>query len=246
MSDLIDGHYQRMADRYDSYLPYSGDLVKNLAQTIVEMLELTPEDRFVDLGGGTGVYTKAVADLVSFRHRPLVVDPVRAMLDAASPDLDAERVCAGAVEFSERPGTYDKVLMKNVVHHITQRRRLFTALHERLAPGGALLLVHIPPDIDYPLFEAALKRSRTWHADPDELVSHLDAAGFAVARDRYEHHHRIPKDVYFQMVRDQYITLLSSFGPEELADGLAEMADRYRDDDVLEFTDPFDCIVGRR
>lgn len=246
MSNLVDGHYQRMAERYDSYLSYSGDFVKDLAETIVEMLKIQPEDRFADVGGGTGLYTKAILDLVPLKNRPLVVDPIGPMLEAAPDDLDAELVQAGAVEFVEQPGTYDKILMKETVHHIQDRARLCAGFYERLAPGGAVLLVHIPPKIDYPLFDAALERSLTWHANPDDLVALLEGAGFAVSRDRYEHHHSIGKDVYFQMVEHQYMTLLSSFTSDEIAAGLEEMAERYRDTDRLEFTDRFDCILGHK
>lgn len=57
-----------------------------------------------------------------------------------------------------------------------------------------LLLVHVPPWVQYPLFDKALDRCLNWHADPDELVARLDETGFAVERDAVEYQHEIPKE----------------------------------------------------
>ncbi len=244
--DVVHRHYQHVADTYDSYLSYEGDFVRSLAAAMVKKLDLRPDDDLVDLGGGTGLYTAAILDQVPLERVPLLVDPVAEMLDRAPDDLTAERIHADALGFAGRPGTYDKVLMKESVHHIGDRNLLFERLHERLSPGGALLLVHVPPSIDYPLFDAALARARRWHADPDELVTLLHGAGFHVERDVFEYWHSIPKTQYLAMVEDRYMSVLSTFDDTELQAGLAELGERYADVDTLEFTDRFDLIVGNK
>lgn len=242
--DVVHRHYQHVADTYDNYLSYEGDFVRSLAAAMVKKLDLRPGDRFVDLGGGTGLYTAAILDQVPLERPPLLVDPVAEMLDRAPDDLAAERVHADALAFATRPETYDKVLMKESVHHIDDRTLLFERLRDCLTPGGALLLVHVPPDIDYPLFDAALDRARTWHADPDELVTLLHRVGLRVERDAFEYRHSIPKTQYFAMVENRYMSVLSTFDDSEMRAGLAEMGERYADVDTLEFTDRFDLIAG--
>lgn len=242
--DVVHRHYQQVADTYDHHLSYEGDFVRALAAAMIKKLDLRPDDRFVDLGGGTGLYTRAILDQVPLEQPPLLVDPVAEMLERAPVDLPAERLHADALEFAARPGTYDKVLMKESVHHIDDRALLFDRLHERMTPGGALLLVHVPPRIDYPLFDAALERARRWHADPDELVALLGRSGFRVDRDVFEYRHAIPREQYLAMVEDRYMSVLSTFDDEELAAGLAEMGARHADSDTLEFTDRFDLITG--
>lgn len=242
--DVVHRHYQHVADTYDNYLSYEGDFVRSLAAAMVKKLDLRPDDRFVDLGGGTGLYTVAILDQVPLEQPPLLVDPVAEMLDRAPDDLPAQRIHADALAFAARPETYDKVLMKESVHHIDDRARLFECLRERLAPGGALLLVHVPPRIDYPLFDAALERARTWHADPGELISLLGRASFTVERDAFEYRHAIPKTQYFAMVEDRYMSVLSTFDDDAVQAGLGEMHERYAEVDILEFTDRFDLIAG--
>lgn len=243
---VIDKHYRRLAENYDKYLHYSHDFVRTLTRKMVTMLDLRPEDRFVDLGGGTGIYTVDIIAQVPSEHRVTLVDPFPEMLDKVPEEAPIDRVAMDGLRFAEHPATYDKVLIKEAVHHINDRPRLFAALFERLAPGGALLLVHVPPDIDYPLFEAALERSLEWHADPDELEQQLMLAGFDVRREGLDYRHEMPKEHYFDMVRTSYMSLLTSFSDEEREAGLCEMERKYADTDTLRFNDHFDYILGQK
>lgn len=245
-TDVIQGHYRRLAQSYDDLLSYSGDFVRRVSAKIVDKLRLHPDDVFADLGGGTGMYTADILEQVPLRHGATLVDPFAEMLARVPSELPVRRLCMDALAFSEQPGHYDKILMKESVHHVQDRPALFRNLHHRLNPGGILLLVHVPPVIDYPLFEAALERAKTWHADPDTLTEQLEAAGFAVERDALDYRHSVPRETYFRMVRNRYMSLLSSFSDEELAAGLREMAETYAGRDVLEFNDHFDYLTAAK
>jgi ubiquinone/menaquinone biosynthesis C-methylase UbiE len=242
--DVVQRHYRNLAEKYDFFLSYSPEFVRHMTGRMIEKLQLEADDRFVDLGGGTGIYSADILEQVPLRHPILLVDPFEEMLARAPDDPRLCRVHADALGFAARQGTYDKVLMKEAVHHVSDRARLFEDLFARLAPGGRLLLVHIPPRIDYPLFRAALERSLCWHADPDALAALLEEAGFAVERDVFEHRHLLTRETYFGMVRGRYMSLLSSFTDEEVEAGLAEMADTYAGRDLLVFSDRFDFITG--
>ncbi|MDP8909343.1 MAG: class I SAM-dependent methyltransferase, partial [Chloroflexota bacterium] len=146
--------------------------------------------------------------------------------------------------FSEQPRRYDKVLIKNMVHHVDDRLSLFRNLYQRLRSGGALLLVHISPKIDYPLFEAARDRALGWHADPDELERLLGAVGFHTERDVVEWRYAVPKERYFEMVASKYISVLSSFSDDQINEGLREMKEAYSETEVLKFTEHLDYSVG--
>ena len=150
-----------------------------------------------------------------------------------------ECILSDAVEFSREAPRLSKVLIKETIHHIQERRELFTNLYRRLSGGGRMVLVHVPPDIEYPLFRAALNRSRTWHANPDELQRLLAEAGFRLEREELHWRHRLPKEHYLEMVEGRYMSLLSSFTDEELRDGLEEMRREYAGVSTLEFNDRF-------
>lgn len=244
--EVITEHYTRLGSKYDAHLYYSDDFVRRLTSKMIEDIDLQTGDVLVDLGGGTGMYSKDILKQVELEKPVLLVDPFEEMLAHARDDERLECVCADALSFSEQPRTYDKVLMKEAVHHVDDRPRLFRNLHDRLTDDGAVLLVHVPPELDYPLFAKALERSQHWHADPDELAAQLSEVGFEVARDGLDLRHRMPKGDYFGMVEARYMSVLSSFSEAELKAGLAEMAETYADTDLLEFIDHFDFIAGRK
>ena len=120
--DDVAGHYSRLAPSYDRLWSVDEDFVEDTAAAIVTALDLGADDRLVDLGGGTGLHAAAIAARVGFPHPPLVVDP--------SPDLLA-RVPAGllrareadAAGFARRPEPFDKLLMKEMIHHLGAEER---------------------------------------------------------------------------------------------------------------------------
>jgi SAM-dependent methyltransferase len=246
MTDVVTEHYQRLGDRYDEFLYYSPEFVRALTTKMIEMLELAPDDLFVDLGCGTGMYSIDIIEQVPLKADVIGVDPFVEMLRRIPPEARIKGVVQDALAFSAEPGEYDKVLMKEAIHHVEDRRSLLANLHRRLRPGGRLLLVHVPPKLQYPLFRRALERCERWHADPDELERLMLDAGYAVERDALDYPHAIPKDIYFAMVKNQYMSVLSSFSSEEISAGLAEMSETYADRAVLEFIDHFDFILGIR
>lgn len=246
MSELLREHYTRLAEKYDDFLYYSPEFVRALTMKMVEKLELQPDDVLLDLACGTGMYSVDILKQVSLKRPVQAVDPFAEMLAAIPAGCGLTPICMDALTYSANHNGYTKAFMKEAVHHVDDKARLFANVYASLPEGGAFLLVHVPPTIRYPLFDAALERALHWHACPDELQELLRDAGFTVERDVLEYPHAIPKVKYFAMVESQYMTLLSSFSPEELGAGLREMEARYADVDVLEFVDHFDFITARK
>ncbi len=246
MKQVLDRHYKGLADDYDRFLYYSEDFVRALTAKMIQMLRLNESDKFVDLGCGTGMYSLAILEQLTFKHDILDVDPYPEMLAKIPSNAPIKRLATAALAFSKRPESYDKILIKEAIHHIPEREELFQNLYQRLNAGGILLLVHVPPKVQYPLFSKALERCEQWHADPDELEEQLRAAGFAVERSALDYPHAIPKEQYFKMVEGCYMSALSSVDPEDIRQGLAEMAEKYQCQDTLKFIDHFDYIAGKK
>jgi trans-aconitate methyltransferase len=246
MKEVLDTHYTRLAKDYDDFLYYSPEVVRALTSKMIEKLQLKEDDLLVDLGCGTGMYSLDILKQVSLKQPVIGVDPYPEMLAKIPGDAPIKRLVMDGLEFSEQSGRYDNILIKETVHHITERDELFANLYERLTPGGILLLVHVPPNVQYPLFQKALERCLNWHADPDELTRQLRHVGFRVQRDDIGFPHAIPKEQYFRMVEGCYMSALTSLSKDELRDGLAEMEQKYKDVKTLEFIDHFDYLTAIR
>lgn len=240
----LEKHYRRLASDYDRFLYYSPEFIGAVIDKVIQALDLKPEDQLVDLGCGTGMYTVEIAKRIPFTCEPYAVDPFIEMLRQVPQNKGIRTIMMDALIFSRQTMQYNKVLMKESVHHVTDRPALFDNLFRRLPKGGRVLLVGVPPAIEYPLFQAALDRSITWHADPASLAHDMGAAGFAVHTDTFTYDHSVPKETYFDMVETRYMSLLSSFSDEEIKLGLREMEQHQRDVDTLQFRDRFEFVLG--
>lgn len=172
------------------------------------------------------------------------MDPYPEMLAAIPDDASIEPIATTALEFSREGRLYDEVLIKEGIHHVREREEFFTNVRASLPDAGRMLLVHVPPDVDYPLFQGALERCLERHADPDVLEAQLADTGFTVERDAVDIQHEIPTAHYLRMVANCYMSVLTSFEKEELEAGVEETRARYGHLDTLRFVDHFDYITA--
>lgn len=242
---VIQKHYEDLADNYDEFLYWSPGFVGTLADKIVDMLDLKPDDTLVDIGGGTGMYSLALLDRVSLKKPVTVVDPFPEMLRRIPEEAPIIPVAADAVEFSAEAPACSKVLMKEAIHHVDRKAELIGNLYDRLDRGGRVLLVHVDPNlVEYPLFDAALENARKSFADPDELMELLAGAGFEARRDHLAYHHEVSAGHYHRMTERRYMSILTSLPDEQLSAGLDEMRARDAGTDTLRFTETFSYVLG--
>lgn len=243
-------HYERLADHYDDNWAYDDRFIGWMSNQILDRLRLGPDDRVVDLGCGTGLFSAALA-----RHagRVACVDPSAGMLrnlklppgaDFVPVRASAEEIASGSVKLPF--DTVDAILVKEAIHHIPERERVIGQLAESLASGGGcLLVVMLPTTIQYPLFRRALDAFREQQPDPAGIKAAMEAAGLAATLDYDSYRLAVRKDRYLGMVRGRYMSLLSMFSDEELEAGIGEI-DRGHPGEVLEFEDRFAFVLGRR
>jgi tRNA (cmo5U34)-methyltransferase len=105
--------------------------------------------RVLELGCGTGNYSLLLAEHGRRRWPDLkltLVDAASQMLEGTRARLaevgrrDDAFVCARFEELDFEPGSFDLVTSCISVHHVADKRALFTRLARLLAPGGELLI----------------------------------------------------------------------------------------------------------
>ena len=244
MSNYVTEHYRNLSYNFDKLWSYSPQFIMTLSRDICDRLQAKASDRIVDLGGGTGLYTKAIEDLLTPDCKIVCVDPSQEMLDRVNCNR-IETICQDAISFTEESGNYNKVFMKEAIHHIAEKDKLLENLYRQLPKGGIFLLILLPPTIEYPLFASALKFYEENQPDYRDLVMQMEKIGFNVTVDLVGYPLAIERDRYLQMVKMRYISLLSRFSDAELGQGIEEMKSKYTEN-ILRFNDRFVFLTARK
>lgn len=240
-------HYERLAETYDENWAYNPEFIGWMTGEILGRLEIRAGERVVDVGCGTGLYSRGLAERAG---RVVCVDPSAGMLarlpagdEFVAVRASAEDVASGRVRLPDE--RLDAVLVKEAIHHVGDRAAVIGGLAGLLAEGGRLLVVMLPTTIAYPLFAAALAEFERAQPDPEEIASLIEAAGLRAAVGYAEFPLSFGKRRYLGMVRDRYMSLLSGFSDAELEAGIAEIDARYPGE-RLEFGDRFAFVLGVR
>lgn len=249
MTDQSVEHYARLAPTYNEHWSYDPDYVRRLSDAMAESLRLIPSDVIADVGCGTGLYTRRLAEDLRPTHPVLCVDPVPAMLDqlpasslltplvATAEDLAARRVAVPG------GGALDAILLKESVHHVTDRRATLDGLVGLLSPHGRVLVVMLPRTIHHPLFAAAHERFSALQPDPADIEAMLRDAGLRASTSSRTFHAVIEREKYIHMLESRYMSVLREFSDDELSAGIDQFRRAYRDP-VLRFDDRFAFVSG--
>lgn len=220
----MDNHFDSIAEIFNQSWHFS-DRYKNwMIDHVVNHLQLNPDDRLVDLGGGTGNYTVQFATKAQLIHKPYCVEPSGRMCDEARKIESLNVIHACANSFVEMGGLdYNKVLMKEMVHHIEQREQVWKYLKQRLQANGQILIVTRPRQTPIPLFTAAKKQFSINQPDHETLIKELETAGFNVQIESDTYAVKTPKERWFNMLRNRFMSDLSSFTDDEIEQGIEEL-----------------------
>ena len=242
----IQNHYRQLAQNYDDLWTYSPDFIKFIAKNIIEQLNLQFTDKLADLGCGTGLFAKEISNQIKLQYPIVCVDSSPEMLEQIPLNDTYQPIEMEAMDFASQGDIFDKIFIKEMIHHISDKPNLIANLFNRLNPGGILLLILLPPTIEYPLFESAKKSYEELQPHYRELEDIFEPVGFQTEVSFVKYPLSLDKDKYFKMVENRYMSLLSMFNDEEISQGIKEMKEKYLEQLTLHFNDVFVFIKGQK
>lgn len=113
-------HYDRLAPVYDQNWAYSPDFLEWMSGCILARLRVEPGDRVLDVGCGTGLYARRLAERA---ESVVCVDPSARMLEQLPVDprlvavrAPAEDLVVGSPLLVD---PFEAILVKEAIHHLT-------------------------------------------------------------------------------------------------------------------------------
>ena len=238
-------HYQSLSEHGDYTAYFDEEYQQWVVDILIPMLELVADDCVIDLGGGTGFFSHILHREANMVQNVVCVDPCAGMLQRARTRPGVSLLCADALTFAQREDMhYDKILIKEAIHHIHQRRDLFECIRRQLNPGGRLLIITRPQQIEFPFFQAASEAFGRGQPSSDLLKTELETSGFSVSVHQHHYPVEVQKPRWFGMLRERFMSHLTAYSDEQIELGIAEIDEKYRDEETLKFHDTLIFIVG--
>lgn len=225
-------HYEsHTSSSYDSayfYSPqgnYTSFLCKKVQQTLGDIKSNSNKEWLLDIGGGTGTFTKMLMDKSDLTG--VILDPyfnenddklffVKGAADDLIVNDDA---------WWKAKDKYKYCLMKEVIHHLSVDNRIdiFRGILSVLKPSNnpSLLIITRPKyDIDYPLWPQAKTVWSDNQPSADGVISDLQSAGFInVASNTIIYPCIMNMNQWLGMVKGRVWSTFSHFDKEELDQG---------------------------
>lgn len=255
MDQHLEHHYSHLAETYDSTWAHRPEYLDWMETQINSRLDLRRGEWIADIGAGTGLFLRRLLQYATPDTPLICVDPSRPMLDRLPDDprllpvrATAEELARGVLKEGTLPRTdFDAIVIKEAVHHFSDLSGTLTGLARRLLPGGRILIVTLPPNLEYPLFPEALQRFAANQPEPDDIEAALRAGGLEARTGYGEFPVSVDPGHWLRLVEGRWMSVLSTFSDAELADGLGEIARTARAgaDGRLTFPDRFAFVEGR-
>jgi SAM-dependent methyltransferase len=155
---------------------------KNYSAWIVELIAPHINGRILEVGAGRGTYSKYFAD----RGHLTALEPSQAnsaVLRERLKDYPNVVVITAQLDGTAAPGSYDTVVLLNVLEHIPDDHQALGDIYESLAPGGKMVIWVPAFEALYGKFDQRIGHYRRYRRD--ELLALVHHVGFQQVTARY-------------------------------------------------------------
>jgi arsenite methyltransferase len=161
----------RTAEEWINTLETAARLNNLKISETMKALALKPGQSVADIGAGTGVFTRRMANAVKPGGTVYAVDIDQALLDHIAESATEEGIgnvvpVLGEYDDPRLPDNVDLALINDVLHHIEHRDVYLKNLAGYLNPGGRVALIEFKPELgghkDDPALQVTQAQATAW------------------------------------------------------------------------------------
>ena len=233
-------HYEKISDDFEKNWFFTDTYFEELSGLIAGSINLQSGDSFADLGCGTGNYThKLVKSFSGELSQVLGVDFSQSMLSQLKKrDQGYLTICSGLEEFVNMSSDkFDKVLLKEVIHHLDNPKLFYQKLKNCLKPNGQILIVTRPQKIEFPFFNKALEKFSKGQTSQSLILEQLNSTGLETNVEVKKIVIKIKKNRLFKMIENRFMSTFHEFSDQELNEGLKDLEKKYKNQEEISFFD---------
>lgn len=238
-------HYDNIAINFDENWSFTNEYMEWMTDNIINYLKLKSNDIFVDIGAGTGLYTKKIDDKVLLDKPIFFVEPSADMTISIKDNKKYNIFNETSDIFLDRNISFDKILFKEVIHHISNRNIMWNKLYQNMNEDGIFLIVTRPSNTKIPLFSKAKEKFKENQPDYNFFVDEAKKLGFSVNVNIKSFNFSISKERWYKMLKDRFMSDLTTFNDEEIKDGIMEL-EKLNTSNYVEIEDEIIFLTGQK
>ncbi|MGC8639148.1 MAG: class I SAM-dependent methyltransferase [Isosphaeraceae bacterium] len=152
---------------------------------ILDALELRPGMAVADIGAGSGLFTRLMADVVGSEGKVYAVEVSKAFLDRIAREAKSKgqkqivTILGTQDSTNLSPNSIDAVFLCDVYHHLEKHEKILASIHQALRVHGVLVLV------DFDRVEGQSSKFVLKHIRAGQAVfrREIEQAGFEPVKD---------------------------------------------------------------
>jgi len=240
-------HYDKIANKYNSLWLFSEDYIQWYLKNVERLLEIQQNDVVADIGGGTGLFGSELHKNANLKNNIVCVEPSEKMCSIADCLRDVEVMHDTADAFFKKGNEQgiSKILMKEMIHHIPDRKKLFKDIYSFLNKGSVLIATR-EKEIEFPFFKKALQEFSDSQDDYHIFIQELEDAGFSISVEVVPYQMKISSRFWEEAIRNRFMSHLSSFTSEEIEEGINELRESNPQGQDYIFYDNLVFIQGKK
>ncbi len=220
---MTNKHYESIAEDFNKVWRFSDKYKTWAVDKIGYYLDLKNSDVFVDIGGGTGTFTNMIDNKFELK-KSYCVEPESKMCKLAKEYSNFEIICSDVFGFlDDLQSAYNKILFKEVIHHIKDRKKLWHNIYHTIEDNGRILIYTRPRNNKFPLFQKAKKEFYKNQPSYSEMVLELEKSKFKTSVSLESFTFKLPKDEWYSMLKSRFMSDLSVFTDDEIIQGIDEL-----------------------